>query len=49
VAVAGFTAGGLATVAALRRTKGDVLAHDAGPRKRDILRYAAVLMVRGRA
>ena len=49
LAVAGFTAGGLATVAALRRTEGDVMAHDASPRKRDILRYAAALTIRGRA
>jgi squalene synthase HpnC len=47
--VAGFTAGGLATVAALRRTEGDVVACDASPRRSDIARYAALLMIRGRA
>lgn len=49
VAVAGFVAGGLATAAALRRTGGDVLAHEARPAKAETARIAAALLVRGRA
>jgi UDP-N-acetylmuramoylalanine-D-glutamate ligase len=49
VAVAGFVAGGLATVAALRATGGDVLAHDARPAKAQLAALALRLLVRGRA
>jgi squalene synthase HpnC len=49
VAVAGFVAGGLATAAALRRTGGDVLAHDARPSKAETARIAVALLVRGHA
>jgi squalene synthase HpnC len=49
LAVAGFLAGGLATVAALRRTEGDVLSTLASPAKADVVRYALPLLVRGRA
>ena len=49
VAVAGFVAGGLATVAALRRSGGDVLAQQVRPGKTDTLRYAGGLAIRGRA
>jgi squalene synthase HpnC len=37
VAVAGYVAGGRATVAALRRAGGDVLAASPGPRRRDVV------------
>jgi squalene synthase HpnC len=49
VAVAGFVAGGLATAVALRRTGGDVLAHDARPSKAETARIAVALLVRGHA
>jgi squalene synthase HpnC len=49
VAVAGFAAGGLATVAALRETGGDVLSRDAKPAKGRIAALATTLLVRGRA
>jgi squalene synthase HpnC len=49
VAVAGFVAGGLATAAALRRTGGDVLAHEARPAKTETARIAVTLLVRGHA
>jgi hypothetical protein len=42
-------AGGLATAAALRRTGGDVLAHDARPSKAETARMAVALLVRGHA
>ena len=49
VCVAGFVAGGAATVAALRRTKGDVLAHQAKPSKAGTLtRVLAMLATGGR-
>jgi squalene synthase HpnC len=48
-AVAGYVAGGQATVDALRRSGGDVLAATPRPRRRDLLRHAAVLLLpRGR-
>jgi squalene synthase HpnC len=46
IAVAGFVAGGRATVLALRRTEGDVLARQARPRKTDIARRLLVELVR---
>jgi len=49
VAVAGFAAGGLATVAALRASGGDVLARDTRPRKALTAALALRLLVRGRA
>ena len=49
IAVAGFVAGGLATVAALRATGGDVLAEQARPSKAGTARLAVGLLVRGRA
>jgi squalene synthase HpnC len=49
LAVAGFVAGGLATVAALRRTEGDVLSTLASPAKADVLKHALPLVLRGRA
>lgn len=49
VAVAGFVAGGLAVVDALRRVDGDVLAHQASPARADIARHALTVLVRGRA
>lgn len=45
VAVAGYVAGGRATVDALRRCDFDVLGADATPRGRDVLRHAARLLV----
>lgn len=48
VAVAGYVAGGLATVDALRRIDGDVLAADAQsrqPRRTDVVRHLARLVV----
>lgn len=48
LAVAGFVAGGLATVDALGRVDFDVLAHPAPrPRRRDLLRHAAKLLLGG--
>jgi squalene synthase HpnC len=44
-AVAGYVAGGQATVDALRRSRGDVLAATPRPRRRDLLRSAAVLLL----
>ena len=49
VAVAGFVAGGLATVAALRAVDGDVLAHHAGPGHARTAALAVRVLVRGRA
>ncbi|WGL53022.1 squalene synthase HpnC [Nocardioides sp. BP30] len=49
VAVAGFVAGGLATVAALRAADGDVLARDARPGKARTAALAVAVLVRGRA
>ena len=49
VAVAGFAAGGLATVAALRASGGDVLARDTRPSKTRTAALALRLLVRGRA
>jgi len=49
VAVAGFAAGGLATVAALRASGGDVLACDTRPGKARTAALALRLLVRGRA
>jgi len=49
LAVAGYLAGGLAAVDALRRTRGDVLGVPARTRRRDVVRHlAGVLAVRGR-
>jgi phytoene/squalene synthetase len=45
VAVAGYVAGGLATVAALRRAGYDVLAARVRPRKADVVRRALALVV----
>jgi phytoene/squalene synthetase len=47
-AVAGYVAGGLATVDALARARYDVLAADVRPRSADVARHALRLMVRGR-
>jgi len=44
VAVAGYVAGGRATVDALRRCDFDVLATNATPRRRDTLRHALRLL-----
>jgi len=49
LAVAGFVAGGLAVVDALRRVDGDVLADHAAPAKADVARHALTLLTRGRA
>ena len=46
LAVAGFVAGGYATVDALRRSRFDVLRETPRPRKRDILRHTAMLLIR---
>jgi squalene synthase HpnC len=46
VAVAGFVAGGYATVDALRRSRFDVLRNTPRPRKRDILRHTIRLLMR---
>lgn len=46
LAVAGFVAGGYATVDALRRSRFDVLRETPRPRKRDILRHTARLLTR---
>jgi squalene synthase HpnC len=48
VAVAGYVAGGLATVDALRRAGGDVLAGPPRPRRRDVARHAAALLIGAR-
>lgn len=47
LAVTGYVAGGLATVDALRRSEGDVLTATPRPRRRDLLRHAAALLVPG--
>ncbi|MGZ0152969.1 squalene synthase HpnC [Kribbella sp. WER1] len=46
VSVAGFVAGGQATVRALRRTGGDVLAYDARPSKADTIRLMVKVVAR---
>ncbi|WAL63041.1 squalene synthase HpnC [Amycolatopsis cynarae] len=46
-AISGYVAGGLATADALRRARWDVLSATPRPRKRDVLRHLAVLMVWG--
>ncbi|HZX01915.1 squalene synthase HpnC [Kribbella sp.] len=46
VSVAGFVAGGQATVRALRRTGGDVLAHEARPSKADTIRLLVKAVAR---
>jgi len=46
LAVAGFVAGGHATVDALRRSRFDVLRETPRPRKRDILRHTTGLLIR---
>jgi hypothetical protein len=48
IAVAGYVAGGLATVAALRRTDGDVLAGDTTPRRADTVKCMVALLYRAR-
>jgi squalene synthase HpnC len=48
LAVAGYVAGGLATVDALRRADGDVLAATPRPRATDVARHALALLIRGR-
>jgi squalene synthase HpnC len=45
LAVAGYLAGGLAVVDALRRPQADVLAHTPKPRRPDVLRHLVVLLV----
>ena len=47
LAIAGYIAGGLATLDALRRSGWDVLAITPRPRKRDVLTHAATLLLRG--
>ncbi|GHF38075.1 squalene synthase HpnC [Amycolatopsis bartoniae] len=47
LAIAGYVAGGLATVDALRRANWDVLAATPRPRKRDVLIHLSKLLVRG--
>jgi squalene synthase HpnC len=44
VAVAGYVAGGRATLSALRRSRYDVLALTPRPRRRDVARHAAALL-----
>jgi phytoene/squalene synthetase len=46
IAVAGFVAGGRATVDALRRTGGDVLAATATPRRTDTVRHLTAELAR---
>lgn len=48
LAVAGYVAGGMATVDAIRRANYDVLRVTPRPRKRDIVRHATALMARAR-
>ena len=48
VAVAGYVAGGLATADALRRAGGNVLAGPPRPRRRDVARHAAALLIGAR-
>jgi phytoene/squalene synthetase len=43
-AVAGYVAGGLATVDALHRSSYDVLAVDVRPRRRDVVRHLVRLL-----
>lgn len=47
LAIAGYLAGGLATVDALRRANWDVLAATPRPRKRDVLIHLSKLLLRG--
>jgi squalene synthase HpnC len=47
LAIGGYVAGGLATVAALRRANWDVLSATPRPRKRDVLIHLMKLLVRG--
>jgi squalene synthase HpnC len=47
LAIAGYIAGGLATVDALRRANWDVLAATPRPRKRDVLIHVSKLLLRG--
>lgn len=48
LAVAGYVAGGLAAVDALRRVRGDVLGQQARPRRRDVVRHLPrLLLTRG--
>ncbi|HVW44446.1 MAG TPA: squalene synthase HpnC [Amycolatopsis sp.] len=47
LAIAGYIAGGLATVDALRRAGWDVLSATPRPRKRDVLRHLVTLLLRG--
>ncbi|SFJ66972.1 squalene synthase HpnC [Amycolatopsis sacchari] len=47
LAIAGYVAGGLATVDALRRADWDVLAGTPRPRKRDVLIHLSKLLLRG--
>ena len=47
LAIAGYVAGGLATVDALRRAGWDVLAATPRPRKRDVLFHLVTLLLRG--
>jgi squalene synthase HpnC len=46
IAVAGYIAGGLATVDALRRSRGDVLAATPRPRRHDVARHLLRLLLR---
>jgi squalene synthase HpnC len=48
VAVAGYVAGGLATADALRRAGGNVLSGTPRPRRRDVARHAAALLIGAR-
>jgi phytoene/squalene synthetase len=48
LAVAGYVAGGRATVDALRRAGGEVLAATPRPRRRDLLRHLAATLATGR-
>jgi squalene synthase HpnC len=49
IAVAGYLAGGLATLDAIRRVSGGVLPEGPRPRKRDVLRHAVTLLLTARA
>ncbi len=48
IAVAGYVAGGLATLDAIRRVNGDVLPEGPRPRRRDVLRHATALLLGAR-
>ena len=48
LAVAGYVAGGLAAIDALRRTQWDVLSGAPAARHRDVARHALVMLLRGR-